>query len=80
MDSSVEFDKCFWVFLNYFSYFSFYFASILGKWDIPGLISSVVMTTVPKAACSTQRGVHGHRTLLRALCAVRPAGVGVGDG
>ena len=54
MDSSVEFDECFWVFLNYFSYFSFYFASILGKWDIPGLISSVAMTTVPKAACSTQ--------------------------
>ena len=29
---------------------------------------------------SSQRGVHGHRTLLRAVCAERPAGVGVGDG
>ena len=27
-----------------------------------------------------QRAVHGHRTLLSAVCAVCPAGVGVGDG
>ena len=48
------FDECFWVFLHYFGKCIFHFASSLGKWDVPGLISSAVMTAVRIAACSTQ--------------------------